>query len=138
MTKIIVILVLLAGTTSCDSATEKQAKEKQHYEKAVESLEAKEKKNPLLFLTVSSKDKHNLLGQTVISGAVTNKAKVCAYKDVQLEVAFFSKTGTLLEKGNETVYDKIEPGKSSVFKFKNFAPKGADSIAIKVLGAKTD
>jgi len=137
MIKILSIL-LLAGITACNSKTDQQAKEKQHYEKAVETLAEKEKKNPLLFLTVSNSDKHNLLGQTVIKGAVTNKAKVCAYKDVLLEVSFFSKTGTLLEKGNETVYEKIEPGKSSQFKIKNFAPKGADSIAIKVLGAKTD
>jgi len=55
-----------------------------------------------------------------------------------LELSFFSKTGTLLLKTNETVYDKIEPGKSANFKSKEFAPKGADSVAIKVIGAKTN
>jgi hypothetical protein len=55
---------------------------------------------------------------------------------VQLELCFFSKTGTLLEKSNETVYDNIEPGKSADFKTKYFAPKGTDSIGIKILSAK--
>lgn len=122
----------------CNNSKHKIEAEKEGYEKAKESLEEKEKKNPILFLYVNSKDKHNLIGQTVIKGNVFNNAKVCTYKDVQLEVSFFSKTGTLLEKGNETVYDVIEPGKSAEFKIKNFTPKGTDSISIKVLGAKTN
>ncbi len=122
----------------CNNSKHKMEADKDGYEKAKESLEEKEKKNPVLFLSVSSKDKHNLIGQTVIKGNVTNNAKVCVYKDVQLEISFFSKTGTLLEKGNETVYDAIQPGKSGEFKIKNFTPKGTDSISIKVLGAKTN
>jgi hypothetical protein len=128
------IIVLISG---CNNKRSNVAKEKESYEKAKETLEEKEKKNPLLFLSVNSRDKHNLIGQTVIQGNVTNNAKVSSYKDVQLELSFYSKTGTLLEKGNETVYDEIAPGKSANFKIKNFAPKGSDSIAIKVLGAKT-
>ena len=132
-----IILVLIILFTACTGKGGKAAAEKESYEKAKETLEQKEKKNPLLFLTVTSHDKHNLIGQTVIKGNVNNNAKVCSYKDVELEVSFYSKTGTLLEKGNETVYDEIAPGKSADFKVKNFAPKGSDSIAIRVLGAKT-
>jgi hypothetical protein len=36
---------------------------------------------------------------------------------------------------NETVYEKIAPGHSADFKTKEFAPKGADSVAIKIIGA---
>jgi hypothetical protein len=57
-------------------------------------------------------------------------------QDVELELSFFSKTGVLLEKDNETVYEMIEPGKSADFKSKYFAPKGTDSVAIKIVGAK--
>ncbi|CAN5782466.1 hypothetical protein BH11BAC3_BH11BAC3_38020 [soil metagenome] len=122
----------------CNNSKHKTEVEKESYEKAKESLEEKEKKNPVLFLSVNNKNKHNLIGQTVIKGNVLNNAKVCTYKDVQLEISFFSKTGTLLEKGNETVYDAIQPGKSADFKIKNFTPKGTDSISIKVLGARSN
>ncbi|MEO6722182.1 MAG: FxLYD domain-containing protein [Ferruginibacter sp.] len=135
ITGIIIVTTLLMS--ACNSKRSNIAKEKESYENAKETLEEKEKKNPLSFLLVNSRDKHNLIGQTVIQGNVTNIAKVCSYKDVQLELSFYSKTGTLLEKGNETVYDEIAPGKSASFKIKNFAPKGSDSVAIKVLGAKT-
>jgi hypothetical protein len=53
-----------------------------------------------------------------------------------LQLSFFSKTGTLLEKSNETIYDVIAPGKSVDFKTKYFAPKGTDSVGIKVMAAK--
>ena len=122
--------------SACKSNAKEAATEKENYQKATETLLEKEKKNPVSFLSISSHDKHNLLGQTVIKGNVNNTAKVCTYKDVQLELSFFSKTGTLLEKDNETVYDNIAPGKSADFKTKYFAPKGTDSVGIKIVGAK--
>ncbi|MEP7111142.1 MAG: hypothetical protein ABI760_24310 [Ferruginibacter sp.] len=124
--------------SSCTNSGKKAAAEKENYQKAKETLEEKEKKNPVAFLFVSSRDKHNLIGQTVTKGNISNNAKVCTYKDVVLELSYFSKTGTLLLKTNETVYDKIEPGKSAGFKTKEFAPRGTDSVAIKVIGAKTN
>ena len=129
----VVSIILLSA---CNNKAKEAAAGKENYQKATQTLEEKEKKNPVAFLTVSSRDKHNLIGQTVIKGNVSNTAKVCTYKDVQLELSFFSKTGTLLEKDIETVYDLIAPGKSAGFKTKYFAPKGTDSVAIKVLGAK--
>lgn len=124
--------------SSCSSNAKSAAREKKNYEKAKATLEEKEKKNPGAFLSVNSHDKHNLIGQTVTKGSVYNNAKVCAYKDVHLELSYFSKTGTLLLKTNEIIYEKIEPGKSAAFKTKEFAPKGTDSVKIKVVGAKTN
>ena len=122
---------------ACNSKAKTDVAEKEDYKKATETLLEKEKKNPLNFLVVTSKDKHNLLGQTVIKGSVISKAKVCVYYDVQLELSFISKTGALLEKDTETVYENVEPGKSADFKTKYFAPKGTDSVAIKITAAKT-
>jgi hypothetical protein len=133
------ILLILAVTffTACNSKAKKNAADKEEYQKAQETLEAKERKNPVAFLSVISKDKHNLLGQTVIKGTVANQAKVCVYYDIVLELSFISKTGALLEKDTETIYETIDPGKSANFKTKYFAPKGTGSVGIKVMGAKT-
>ena len=137
MKKIISIAVVFIFLLSaCNNKVKEAATEKENYQKATETLLEKEQKNPISFLSINSHDKHNLLGQTVIKGSVNNTAKVCTYKDVQLELSFFSKTGTLLEKGNETVYDNIAPGKSANFKTKYFAPKGTDSVDVKIVGAK--
>lgn len=123
---------------SCGSNGNDVAREKENYQKAKETLEEKEKKNPAGFLSVDSRGRHNLVGQTVTRGKVSNNAKICTYKDVLLELSYFSQTGTLLLKTNETIYDKIEPGKSAGFKTKEFAPKGTDSVVIKVITARTN
>jgi len=133
-----IALMSLLILSACDDTDRSAASEKEKYQQAKETLEEKEKKNPANFLLVDSRDKRNLIGQTVVKGTLRNIAKVCTYKDVELECSFYSKTGTLLIKTNETIYDKIEPGKSANFKTKEFAPKGSDSVSIKILGAKTN
>ena len=123
---------------ACHSKAYNEAADKDNYEKAKEALAEKEKATPLNFLSVSSHDKHNLIGQTVVKANITNNAKICTYKDVQLDLAFYSKTGSLLEKDTETVYDEITPGNSIEYKTKYYAPKGTDSVAINIVAAKTD
>ena len=133
----IALMLAIFLFTACSSTEKKNAADKEDYIKAQETLEAKEKKNPANFLSVNSKDKHNLMGQTVIKGTISNTAKICVYYDVVVELSFTSKTGALLEKDSETIYETIEAGKSVNFKTKYFAPKGTDSVLIKVMGAKT-
>jgi hypothetical protein len=138
MKKLYVIFLPAILLIACHNKTNNEAAEKDSYEKTKEILAAKEKANPLLFLNVSNHDKHNIIGQTVIKATIANTAKICTYKDVLLELAFYSKTGTLLEKDNETVYEEITPGNSVDYKTKYYAPKGTDSVAIKIVDAKND
>ena len=138
MKKIFVILVSASRIfLSCsESETTKASNEKESYEIAKESLQDKEIKNPQNFLTVTGNNRHNLVGQTVIKGTINNKATVASYKDVDIKLDFYSKTGTLLETDKETVYEIIAPGQSKNFKTKYFAPKGTDSVALMIISAK--
>ena len=139
MKKITVGFMALAfAFAACNSKDTGPEKTKDKYEETKQSLGETEKKNPELFLTVSGHDKRNLIGQTVVKGTLSNNAKVSTYKDVDLEISFFSKTGALLEKDHETIYESIAPGASTNFKTKYFAPKGTDSVALKVAGAKSE
>lgn len=133
---IIIVIILILNACSNNDKTASKAKDK--YEQTKETLEETEKKSPTRFLAVSGHDKRNLIGQTVIKGSLTNNAKVVSYKDVDIELTFFSKTGALLEKDHEIIYETIAPGNSTNFKTKYFAPKGTDSVALKVVKAKTD
>jgi len=126
----------MTGLMACSSSDKKAGKEKDKYEQTKETLEETEKKNPARFLTVSGHDRRNLIGQTVIKGTLTNKARVATYKDIDIELSFYSKTGALLEKDHEVIYETLSPGASADFKSKYFAPKGTDSVALKVTGAK--
>ncbi len=131
-----VVTALIIAACNSSSGDKPADPKKDKYEQTKETLEETEKKNPTRFITVSGHDKRNLLGQTVVKGTLNNTGKVATYKDVELKLSFYSKTGSLLEEDPETIFETIAPGKSTNFKTKYFAPKGTDSVAIKVMGAK--
>ncbi len=126
--------MLLAACGGNDKEQEAKAKDK--YEKTKETLEETEKKNPIRFLAVNGQDKKNLIGKTVIKGVIVNKATVVSYKDVDIEISFYSKTGALLLRDHEMIYETIAPGSSQDFKTKIRAPKDTDSVSMKIVRAK--
>ncbi|MEO7802723.1 MAG: hypothetical protein ABIR81_12015 [Ginsengibacter sp.] len=134
-------IVCLFGTiilmASCDTAELKVNFDNQDYDQAKEGLWKKEAKDPVSFLKVTGTRKRNLVGQTVVKGNLINMATLAVFKDVNVELKFYSKTGALLETNNETFYEIIHPGESKDFKTKYFAPKGTDSVALKVVAAKS-
>ncbi|CAN5778543.1 hypothetical protein BH11BAC4_BH11BAC4_23570 [soil metagenome] len=121
--------------TACNSHADDK-KTADLYEKGKAAVEQAEKKNPERFLAVSGNNKKNILGQTVIKGAIFNKGKIVSFKDVDIKLSFYSKTGALLEEDHEVIYETVEPGASKSFKTKYFAARGTDSVAMKVISAK--
>ena len=138
MKKIIVFACLFTVLFSCKNDKKEKKFDTETYEKVKETLADKEKKNPAKFIMVSDHHRKNLIGQTVVIGNLTNRATVCWYKDVEIKLSFFSKTGVKLDEGLETVYENIGPGKTVKFKTKYFAPKGTDSVAVVVTKAVGD
>jgi hypothetical protein len=136
MNRYFIIFIAAAALAACNSATKTEEKEKASYEKAKETLEEKEKKNPANFITASCRDRSNLIGQTVMKISLTSKATVAIYKDIELELSFFSKTGALLQKDVTTIYKTLAPGETVTEKEKQYTPKQTDSISLKVLSAK--
>ena len=133
-----ILFTTLFFITACTSSDKKVTDKKDKYEETKENLAETEKKNPVRFLSVSGGDKRNLIGQTVVKGIVTNNATVATFKDIQVELYFYSKTGTLLEKDVETIFETLAPGKKTEFKTKYFTPKGTDSVGLKVMSAKAE
>ena len=133
-------VLLIAFSTilfSCGGDLEqKNSTEQESYKLTRESLLKKEIKSSRSFLAVEGRDKRNILGQTVVKGTISNKATVAVFKDVSIKLSFYSKTHALLETDKETVFEVLQPGESKSFKTKYFAPKGTDSVALEVLGAK--
>ncbi|WP_462249918.1 hypothetical protein [Ferruginibacter sp.] len=134
MTALVFVTAFVIG--ACNTGDKKTDAAKDKYEQTKETLEETEKKNPARFLTVTGHDKKNLLGQTVVKGMLNNTAKVASYKDIEIKLFFYSKTKALLEEDVETIFETLAPGKSAEFKTKYFAPKGTDSVALKIVGAK--
>ncbi len=130
------VFTLICFFTACNLLGNSDAKDEKNYEKTKETLEETEKKNPTKFITVEGEKKKNLIGQTVVRAEIKNNAKIVTYKDVDVKISFYSKTGVVLEEDHETIYETIAPGASIKFKSKFFAPKGSDSVGFKVEEAK--
>lgn len=138
MQKYLAVLIVLALFAACKSDKKEKTFDNNSYETVKETLAEKEKNNPKRFLMVTNTDRKNLIGQTVVKGSISNKATICWYKDVELRLSFYSKTGVKLDEGLETIYENIGPGKTIKFKTKYFAPKGTDSVAISINKATGD
>lgn len=131
-----VIFAFLIFIIACNNNSSNNVKGKDAYETTKETLEQVEQNNPVRFLKIWVKDKKNLIGQTVVQGTVSNNAKVVTYKDINLKLSYFSKTGTMVQQDRTVIYDSVAPGKSIKFKTKEFAAKGADSVGVEIIGAK--
>ena len=140
MKKIIPVLIVVSFVFASCTGDEKseEAKSKDKYEQTKETLGETEKKNPKRFLSVEGDERKNLIRQTVVKGTITNKATVASFKDIDVELSFYSETGALLLKDHEVVYKLIGPNSSENFKYKTYAPKGTDSVVMKIAGAKTE
>ena len=138
MNKLLAAIILGCFLFSCKAKEKEKKFDEDSYEATKETLADKEKKNPARFIKVENRDRKNLIGQTVVIGYLTNNATVCTYKDIEIKLSFYSKTGTLVDEGIETVYETIIPGQKVKFKTKYFAPKGTDSVAIKILKAVSE
>ena len=130
-----ILIVSLLFFTACKTKVDEK-KVADNYEKGKLTVAEIEQKNPERFLTVSGSNKRNLLGQTVIRGNILNNAKMVSFKDIDIKLSFYSKTGALLEEDHEVVYETLNPGAGTSFKSKYFAAKGTDSVAMKVITAK--
>lgn len=122
---------------ACNSDSAQTEKEKASYEQTRDVLLKKERKDPSLFLTVKGNSHKNLVGQTVIKGRITSKSSIASFKDIEIKFDFYSATKALLESDKETIFVEVNPGQSMNFKSKYFPPKGTDSVALAVVGAKS-
>ncbi len=137
MKSIPVLFFFTASTLiSCGGTDSKKSGQKDKYENSKETLQQIEQKNPVRFLKAESKDRKNLIGQTVVKGTIYNNAKMASYKDIDLKFSYYSKTGTLLQQDQTVIYDSVAPGKSIDFKTKEFTPKGTSDVKIEIVGAK--
>ena len=136
MKSIYALFVIVFLISSCGNNSDFPITDNSGNKQTVESISKMEKKHPENYLTVEGKDKKNLLGQTVIKAKLINRAKEVTFKDVEIKLSFYSKTGTLLEEDVETIYEEVHPGSSVRFKSKYFAPKGTGKLEMKVITAK--
>ena len=136
MKNLLYLFLVLVVINSCENKNDYDITTGKSYEKNKLSLEKTEQKSPTSFLFVDGERKRNILGQSIIKGQITNRAKIVTYKDIDVKFSFYSLTGALLEEDHEVLYETIVPGGTKKFKSKYFTPKGTDSVGFKIISAK--
>jgi len=106
------------------------------YEENKISLAQREREHPEQFLKISSDDKKNLFGITVVKGKIVNTASVAAYKNTRIKMLCYQ-NGIRVEEHEDVMPEIIKPGGTKTFKTKYHLPKGTDSLAISVMSADT-
>ena len=134
--QIIPFLLLQIIFLACNSGTNQRPPAK--YEEKKASLEEMERDSPLKFLKITGSHHGNLLNQTVVEGEVTNKATLVSYKNIQIQISFHDKDGTVIDKEKEILDDVIKPGSSNDFKIKTGHIKDANSVTVDIINAVAD
>ncbi len=134
MFKNMLAIVLLSCLLSCGSNSSSE-KDIEKYEATKEQLAKRETKFPVEFLSITSTNKKNLIGQTVVKGIIKNTATVTAYKKVRVKLLYYS-LGSVVE-NHEEVYDEvILPNNQHLYKTRYFTPKNTDSVSVSIMSAE--
>jgi len=101
------------------------------YQEKVMTVEEIEKANPVNFLKTSGNFRPTIFGKKfVIEGEVANSATVANYKDVTIQVDFYSTTKTLIKSANYTIYDYFPAHSTKKFEMRIEKPSGSTSIGL--------
>lgn len=73
----------------------------------------------------------------VIEGKLSSSSTIAKYKDVVVNVNFYTKTDTYLSSEEFVVYEFVNPGSEVDFKIKTKAPKGYDKLSLEIIEAKS-
>lgn len=99
------------------------------------STEDYERANPAQFLDASGTYRETLLGNKMrINGTVINRASVAKYKDIVIEVSYFSATQTLIDKERFTLFEYIPAHSTKSFDWKIKPPGGTSTMGWRAVG----
>lgn len=101
-----------------------------------------ERSAPILFLNVERAALTEKLFSFVtdkaeIEGTIKNNATMTKYKDIKLDVYYYSKTKTVIKTEHFVIYEYISPNSYLPFKIEVEQPENYSSFEVRVLGATT-
>jgi len=73
----------------------------------------------------------------IIEGYIRNKATLAKYKDVVVNVSYYSATKTLIEEKQFVFYEFYEPNSNNHFSLKVYPPSAYKTFGFQVVGAKS-
>jgi hypothetical protein len=106
-----------------------------YQEKKVSVLEV-ERANPSSFLVADGNYNRTLFGKKLkIHGSVTNRATVANFKDITIEVIYYSGTESEIERERFVLYDFVPAHSTKSFEWKIKPPSGTNTIGWNAINA---
>jgi hypothetical protein len=136
MTRVLAILIIvcIAIFAFVDYMNEKYSGSS--YEESIMTIGEMEAADPSSYLNATGTYKPTFLGdQLKINGVIENKATVTNYKDVVIEVIFYSKTNSEIAREQYTIYDFFGPHSKKEFKLKVKNYSNVETIGWNVFNA---
>jgi hypothetical protein len=136
MTRVLAILIIvfIAIFAFVDYMNEKNSGSS--YEESIMTIAEIEAIDPSSYLNASGTYKATFLGdQLKINGIIENKATVTNYRDVIIEVIFYSKTASKIGREQYTIYDFFGPNSKKDFELKVKNYSNVETIGLDVVNA---
>jgi len=106
------------------------------YEEKVMTVEEMEKADPAKFLDASGTYNQNFWGDAMkVHGSIVNNATVANYKDVVVEVIFYSGTDTELDRKQYQIFDFFPAHTTKAFEFKIDKPSACKKLGWNAISA---
>ena len=105
------------------------------YQVAKKTIEEVERETPKDFLTIEGTYRMGIIDNWVFNGKITSKATSIQYKDVVIEVNFFTKTNTLLGTNTYTVIEFVDPLKTIPFQLRLEGFKNTEKLGWSIVSA---
>jgi len=110
-----------------------------NYQEPKMTIEETENSNPIQFLSVEGKYNESFWGNKFkVKGIITNKASIADYKDIIIQIKYYSKTKSVIESEDYTIYEVFPPNQEKSFKFDAEKYEDVESIELKIIGAKAN
>lgn len=134
--KSIVLIILIVMAFGIIASYSSNNNNTPSYEESLMTIAEIEASAPIDYLNADGKYYKTFLGDQIkIDGQIQNKATVITYKDVIIEVVFYSKTNSEVGREQYTIYDFFAPNSKKDFKLKVKNYSNVETIGWDVSGA---
>lgn len=136
LVKVIIISIVVFSIILVVANYNQKTESTPTYEESIMTIAETEAAYPINYLEADGRYKENLLGDKLkIDGNIQNNATVTTYKDVVIEVTYYSKTDTEMGTESFTIYEFFPPTSKKPFnlKIKNYS--NISKIGWKVVNA---
>lgn len=134
--KTIGFLFIIVLLYACNNRNRNGASTNDTYQEKVKTVEEIERSVPIKFLFASGNYSKNFFGNKIkVHGLIKNTATIVTYKDVLVNVTYYSKTNTKLTSNSYTIYDFFPPNSEKKFELKIDNYKDVNTIEWDVISA---